>query len=121
MITNDSLLDFSFSLMSAEFPSMDPTTVSTVRSWISGFLSSRLSSSKFHELALKHSGTANIVDKLQEIVTMSSKPMPEPRIKGLTPLELKDTRNNTRLWISQEDSHLLTDVGKFGLGAGSTW
>jgi hypothetical protein len=97
MITDNLLLGFSFSLMSTEFLSIDPTTVSTVRSWISGFLSGCLPYSEFCELALKHSAAANIIDKLQAIGTVSSKPLPEIRVKDLLQLELKDTRNQTRL------------------------
>jgi hypothetical protein len=61
------------------------------------------------------------VDKQQQIVTVSFEPMPEPRVKSRTPVEFKGTRNQTRLWISQEHNRLLTGVRKFGIGIGSTW
>jgi hypothetical protein len=121
MIKEDPLLDFSFSLMSTEFPDISTVTTSSVRSWISLFLSGRLSYPEFHKLAVEHCGAANFVERLQDILTVVPEPLPEPKNSFSKYSDDKDVRNKTRSWTLLEDNRLLAGIRKFGFDAGSTW
>jgi hypothetical protein len=121
MTTEDPLLDFSCALMMNEFPNMDSAMVPMVQSWIAQFLSGAITYPEAHRLALENCGAASFIDRIQDILTVEPDPIPEPRTKSLSPLDLKGQRNKTRSWTSQEDNRLLAGVRKFGLVAGSTW
>jgi hypothetical protein len=121
MIKEDSLLDFSFSVMSSEFPDISTETASSVRSLISQFLSGNLSYSEFHRRVVEQCGAANFVERLQEILTVTSEAVLEPKSPLPNHSDGKGARNKTRSWTLPEDNRLLAGIRKFGLDGGSTW
>jgi hypothetical protein len=121
MAAEDPLLEFSFALLASECPGLDQSSVVTVRSWIASFLAEHLSYDEFQSLVQAKCGSAAIVDKLQEIVTVSPDPLPEPRTFGPPRVASKSTRNKTRPWCPEEDNRLLAGVRKFGVGPGPIW
>jgi hypothetical protein len=121
MLMEDPLLDFSCALLINEFPGLDATKVSTIRSWVAQFLGGLLPYHETRRLVVEQCGGANFIDKIQDILTVPIDPMPEPKTKPASPIDLKGQRNKTRSWTSEEDNRLLAGVHKFGLGAGSTW
>jgi hypothetical protein len=121
MTAEDPLIEFSIVLLSSECPHLDTSAVLAVRSWITLFLEGNLPYSEFHARVQAQCGSTAIVDRLQEIVTVSPDPLPEPRNLAASQFEPKSSRNKTRPWMAEEDNRLLAGVRKFGLGPGSTW
>jgi hypothetical protein len=121
MLMDDPLLDFSCALMMNEFPNMDTAMVPIVRSWIAQLLGGAIPYEEARQLVVEHCGAASFIDKIQDILTVSADPMPEPKTKAGSQMDLKGQRSKTRSWTSQEDNRLLAGVRRFGIGAGSTW
>jgi hypothetical protein len=70
MLKTDPLLDFSVALMTSEFPNIESSTGSTVRSWIERFIDGRLSYPEMRGLVLERCGSVNFVEKIQEILAV---------------------------------------------------
>jgi hypothetical protein len=121
MAHSDPLFGFSVSLMSAECQALDAAILPGLRACIGRFLAGSLTYTEFRAVAVERCGSANFVDRLHKILTVTPDPLPGPSGGNGKRLDMNGGRNKTRPWDEQEDNRLLAAVRKFGLGNGSSW
>jgi hypothetical protein len=110
---NHAVIAFGVALLRKEIPSVSEVTESQARRWLSSLIEGRLSYPETRDLAKAHCGSCHFVDRMQQIISISPDPLPEPDMPTGLPNH-NSARKKTRQWTTDEDNRLLAGIRKYG-------
>jgi hypothetical protein len=115
MNKDDPFLAFCVSLMRTEVPNLTDSMAITAHLWIQNFIDGRLLFSEIHKLATQDCGSANFIERIQQILSVPDEPLPDPTSSELASAHRTTIRDKRRCWTIHEDNRLLAGIRRFGM------